>query len=845
MKQLGADDVRQVDIEDEMQSAYIDYAMSVIVGRALPDVRDGLKPVHRRIMYAMYDLGLTPDKSHKKSARIVGEVLGKYHPHGDTAVYDTMVRMAQDFSYRYQLVDGHGNFGSIDGDSAAAMRYTEARMAPLTTDMLTDIKKDTVDFTDNFDGTLEEPEVLPAKVPNLLVNGAAGIAVGMSTNIPPHNLAEVIDGVIEMIDNPEVETTELMKTIKGPDFPTGGIIMGRKPIKQYFETGRGKVKVRARTEIDELGNNKYQIIVNELPYQVNKAKLVEKIAKLVRDDKIDGITDLRDESDREGMRVVVELRQGVNPQVVENKLFKQTRMQTTFGVIMLALVDGEPQVLGVKKVIEHYINHQKEVITRRTKHDLNKAEARAHILKGFQKALSNIDKVVELIKGADDTSAAKEELIAEFAFSKKQAKSILNMRLSRLTNLERTKIDDEYEELQEKISYYKSILASEDKLLGIIKEELTEIKEKYGDQRRTEIRDQNIDLEMEDLIEEEDIVVAITQDGYIKRTSLDTYRNQHRGGKGVIALKTKADDVAKDIYVTSTHNYLFFFTDQGRVYRLKGYQIPEGGRQAKGIPIINLLNIDPEENITSVVPISEFKEDQYLFMATEYGRVKKTSLEEFNTNYTGLIALGLNQGDKLVDAKLTTGEQEIILGTKEGLAIRFSEQEVRNMGRTAKGVKGISLQQEDEVVGMDIVDDDKELLVITNKGYGKRTSLNRYRAQKRAGKGIITLKETERNGKVIDIKTVDKEEVILISEEGILLRTSAEEISKTGRNTQGVTVMRLSEDDQVASVGYISENEKVSNTEEVEEKTENEEEKQEENQEQEEEEQDITEESEE
>ena len=816
MKQLVADKVKQVDIEEEMQSAYIDYAMSVIVGRALPDVRDGLKPVHRRIMYAMYDLGLTPNKSHKKSARIVGEVLGKYHPHGDSAVYDTMVRMAQDFSYRYQLVDGHGNFGSIDGDSAAAMRYTEAKMAPLTTDMLTDIKKSTVDFTDNFDGSLQEPEVLPAKVPNLLVNGSSGIAVGMSTNIPPHNLVEVVDGVIKLINEPETDVKELMKIIKGPDFPTGGIIMGRKPVKQYFETGRGKVKVRAKTEIDEISNNKYQIIINELPYQVNKAKLVEKIAKLVRDDKIDGITDLRDESDRDGMRVVIELRQGMNPQVIENKLFKQTRMQTTFGVIMLALVNGEPKILGIKKVLEHYINHQKEVITRRTKHDLNKAESRAHILEGFKKALSNIDKVVELIRGADDTASAREELIAEFGFSKKQAKSILNMRLSRLTNLERTKIDDEYEELKEDISYYKSILASEEKLLDIIKDELKEIKEKYSDERRTEIRDQNIDLEMEDLIEEKDIVVAITKGGYIKRTKLDEYRNQHRGGKGVIALKTKDDDLANDIYITSTHNYLLFFTDQGKVYRLKGYQIPEGGRQAKGIPIINLLDIDPEENITSVIPISEFEEEQYLFMTTQNGRVKKTPLEEFNTNYTGLIALGLNENDKLIDAKLTTGNQEVILGTKYGLAIKFSEKDVRSMGRSARGVKGITLNENDQVVGMDIVDNDKELLVITDKGYGKRTSLDKYRAQKRAGKGIITLKQNDKNGKVIDIKTVKDEEIILISKEGILLRTSAAEISETGRNTQGVRVMRLNEDDRVASVGYISESEKVDNDKETE-----------------------------
>ncbi|WP_027339691.1 DNA gyrase subunit A [Halonatronum saccharophilum] len=804
MLELENDRIKPVDIEDEMQEAYIDYAMSVIVSRAIPDVRDGLKPVHRRILYAMNDIGLRPPKSHKKSARIVGEVLGKYHPHGDTAVYDTMVRMAQDFSYRYPLVDGHGNFGSVDGDSAAAMRYTEARMDKITIELLSDINKETVDFVDNFDGSLKEPKVLPARIPNLLVNGTSGIAVGMSTNIPPHNLGEVVDGVIEIIENPDIETNQLMKIIKGPDFPTGGIIMGRKAIKQYFETGRGKIKVRAKTEIEEMKNDKSRIIITELPYQVNKAKLVEKIADLVRDNKVEGITDLRDESDRRGMRVVIELKRGINPNIVLNRLYKYTRLKVTFGTIMLSLVDGEPKVLGVKDVLKYYLEHQKDVITRRTQYDLNKAQNRAHILEGFKIALDNIDRVIKIIRAADDSSSAQESLMSEFGFSEKQAKAILDMRLNRLTNLERNKIDDEYDGLQKDISYFKSILNSEEKLLNIIKEELLELKDKYNDDRRTEITDEIIDLEVEDLIPEEDIVITLTKGGYIKRILLDTYKNQHRGGKGIIGIKTKEGDMVQDIYTTSTHNHILFFTDKGRMYRLKGYQIPEGGRQARGTAIINLLDIENDENITTVIPIADFEDDKYLLMATKSGIVKKSSLEEYNTNYTGLIALTLDDDDELIDVKITDGNQDIILGTQNGLAIRFPEDDVRSIGRSARGVKGIDLQEEDKVIGLDTIEEEKEVLVITDKGYGKRTPTIKYRTQTRGGKGLITLNRTENNGNLIDIKVIDdSNEIMIITWEGILLRTSISEISLTGRNTQGVKVISLNKGDKVASIGYI------------------------------------------
>ena len=797
--------IRPVEIEDEMKEAYIDYSMSVIVGRALPDVRDGLKPVHRRILYAMNDLGMTPDKSHKKSARIVGEVLGKYHPHGDTAVYDTMVRMAQDFSSRYQLVDGHGNFGSIDGDSAAAMRYTEARMDEITTELLSDIKKDTVDFVDNFDGTLEEPEVLPARLPNLLINGSSGIAVGMSTNIPSHNLGEVISGAIKVIDNPDIDPIELMKIIKGPDFPTGGIIMGRGPIKNYFETGRGKVKLRAKSEIEEEDN---RIIITELPYQVNKAKLIKKIATLVRDDKIDGISDLRDESDRRGMRIVVELKRSANAEIVLNKLYKHTRLQTTFGIIMLALVDNEPKVLNMKEILEHYIEHQKEVVTRRTQYDLTKAKNRAHILEGFKIALDNIDQVIKLIRGSDTSKKAQEKLRANFDLTEKQAKAILAMRLSRLTGLERGKIDSEFNDLQKEISYLESILASEQKLLDIIKTELSELKDKYDDPRRTVITDQKIDIDIEDLIAKEEVVITLTKEGYVKRIPLDTYRSQHRGGKGIIGIKTKEGDIVQDIYNTSTHDYLLFFTDHGRVYRIKGYQIPEAGRQARGVAMINLIDLEADENITAVLPIANFEDENYLFMATKNGIVKKTKLEEYNTNYTGLIALTLDEDDKLIDVKITDGNKNILLGSKNGLAIHFSEEDVRSIGRNGRGVKGITLAADDEIIGFDVVDEEEvesyELLSVTEKGYGKKTPLSKYRTQSRGGKGIITLKSKENNGKLLDINVVQgDEEIILITTNGILLRTSLSEVSTTGRNTQGVRLMRLDDGDKLASIGQV------------------------------------------
>ncbi|MBM7624294.1 DNA gyrase subunit A [Sporohalobacter salinus] len=804
MPELKKQEVTSVNIENEMKDAYMDYAMSVIAGRALPDVRDGLKPVHRRILYAMHQLGITPNKSHKKSARIVGEVLGKYHPHGDTAVYDTMVRMAQDFSYRYMLVDGHGNFGSVDGDSAAAMRYTEARMSKLSTKLLSDINKDTVDFKSNFDDTLKEPEVLPARLPNLLINGSSGIAVGMSTNIPPHNLTEVIDGLIAMIDNPELDIIDLMKIIKGPDFPTGGLIMGRKGIKKAFETGKGKVKVRAKSEVEELGNNRERIIVNELPYQVNKAKLVEKIADLVRDGEVEGISDLRDESDRNGMRVVIDLKRSANAKIVLNKLFKHTQLQRTFGIIMLALVNGEPEVLSLKEVLQHYLEHQKEVVTRRTKYKLDKAEARVHILEGLKIAFNNIDAVVKKIRSSESKDIAKERLINNFDLSDKQAEAILKMRLQRLTGLEIEKIESEYQKLIKEIEYLKSILASEEKLLGIIKDEVLELKKKYKDERRTKIVDQEIDLALEDLIEEEEIVITITNNDYIKRIPLDTYRSQHRGGRGVIGINTDTEDSVEQLYTTSTHNYLLFFTNQGRVYRLKGYQIPEASRQAKGTAIINLLDMEPEEKITAVIPIEDFESDNYLLMATKQGIVKRTDLNEFNTNYTGLIALDLQQNDELIDVKLTTGHKDIILGTKLGLAIRFDESEVRSMGRTAKGVKGIDLTLQDEVIGADIIEEGGQLLVVTDKGYGKQTSVNKYRRQSRAGKGLLTIKRTDKNGKLTALKIVEEDdEVMLISKEGIVIRISVSEISSTGRNTQGVNLMNLAEGDQVVSLAHI------------------------------------------
>ena len=799
----------EVNINEEMKGAYIDYAMSVIVGRALPDVRDGLKPVHRRILYALHDLGITPGSSHKKSARIVGEVLGKYHPHGDRAVYDTMVRMAQKFSYRYPLVDGHGNFGSIDGDSAAAMRYTEARMAKITRELLRDIKKDTVDFIANFDDSLEEPEVLPARVPNLLVNGSSGIAVGMSTSIPPHNIEEVIDGLIKIIEEPETDIIELMKIIKGPDFPTGGIIMGKSSLYDAYKSGRGKIKVRAKTRVEKKDNHS-RIIVEELPYQVNKSRLIEKMADLVKENKIDGIKDLRDESGRQGMRIVIELKQGSTPKITLNQLFKMTQLQVTFSIIMLALVDGEPLILNLKEILEHYLEHQKEVVTRRTKYDLNKAEARAHILEGYLIALENIDEIVEMIKKAPDIKTARQNLMQTYKLTEKQANAILRMQLQSLTGLEREKVENEYQDLKEKIKYYKSVLADDDKLLSIIKEEIQKTKDKYKDERRTDIVNQKTDLAVEDLIEEEQIVVTLTNQGYIKRMPLEIYSSQHRGGKGIIGIKTKEDDFVKDIYCTSTHNYFLFFTSEGKVYRLKGYQIPEAGRQARGTAIVNLLNLEEKENITTVIPIKEFDENKSLIMATKYGLIKKTPLIDYKSNYTGLIGINLRENDQLIDVKFTEGDQNIIIATYRGQSIYFREEDVRSVGRTAQGVKAIELEDDDYIVGMGTNSEGCDLLVITEKGYGKKTSLENYRLQNRGGKGIITVKTTEKNGKVADIKVVeDDEELILISEKGKVIRTSVREISRTGRNTIGVKVMDLSEGDKVVSLARIASEEEV------------------------------------
>ena len=797
--------VKKIDIDQEMRTSYLDYSMSVIVGRALPDVRDGLKPVHRRILYALDDLGMTHTKPHKKSARIVGEVLGKYHPHGDTAVYDTMVRMAQDFSYRYMLVDGHGNFGSIDGDSAAAMRYTEARMAPIASEMMTDINKDTVDFIPNFDESLEEPEVLPARFPNLLVNGTSGIAVGMSTSIPPHNLGEVIDGVIKLINNPEVTTKELMGTIKGPDFPTGGQIMGRGSIYKAYKNGRGKLTVRAKTRVEDLSVNRKQIIVDELPYQVNKARLIKRIAELVKDEKLDAISDIRDESDRDGMRIVIELKREATPKVVLNQLFKHSRLQVTFSVIMIALVDKEPKVLSLKEILEHYLEHQKEVIRRRTQYDLDKALDRAHILEGYRIALANIDEIVEMIKNADEVDTARVNLMENYDLSETQANAILRMRLQSLTGLERDKIETEYKDLQEKITYYRSVLANEEKLLEIVEEEIMVIKDKYNDERRTAIMNRATDLELEDLIEEEQIVVTMTNQGYIKRMALDLYRSQRRGGKGVIGISTKEEDFVENIFTTTTHYKFLFFTNQGRVYRLKGYQIPETGRQARGTAIVNLLELAEGEKINAVIPVKEFPEDAYLIMATKNGLIKKTALEEYDTNYTGLIAVNLRENDELIGVRIIEEDENIFLVTRNAKAIHFNEADVRSVGRNSYGVKGINLEKDDQVIDMGIDSAGEELLVITENGYGKRTPISDYRIQNRAGKGIITANITDKNGKLAAARIVDDSlEMMVITQDGIIIRVPAAEISTTGRNTMGVKIINVGEDDRVVSLARIN-----------------------------------------
>ncbi|SHE86718.1 DNA gyrase subunit A [Seinonella peptonophila] len=796
--------IEEINISQEMKSSFLDYAMSVIVSRALPDVRDGLKPVHRRILYAMHELGLTPDKGYKKSAHVVGNVLAKYHPHSDSAVYDSMVRMAQDFSYRNILVDGHGNFGSVDGDAPAAMRYTEARMAPIAMEMLRDIQKETIDFGLNYDGQLKEPLVLPSRFPNLLVNGAAGIAVGMATNIPPHNLGEVIDGILLLIDQPETEIDQLIKVIKGPDFPTGGIILGYDGIKKAYRSGRGSIQIRAKTRMEESGNGKMRIIVEELPYQVNKARLVEKIASLVREKKLDGITDLRDESDRNGMRVVIELRRDVNPRIVLNNLYKHTSLQTSFGVNMLALVDGQPQVLNLKQALAHYLDYQIEVIRRRTQYELNKAEERAHILEGYRIALDHIDEVITIIRGSQTAAEAKDSLTERFGLTDKQGQAILDMRLQRLTGLERDKIEAEYKELKKEIAHLRSILADEQKIRGVVSDELKEIRAKYADERRTKIKLDASNIEDEDLIPEEEMAVLLTHRGYVKRMPLTTYRAQHRGGKGVAGMGTRENDFVQHLFVTHSHNHLLFFTNKGKVYRLKVYEIPELGRTARGTPIINLIQIDQDEHVQALIPVKTFAPDQFLFFATKMGVIKRTSLSEFeNIRRNGLFAINLRENDELVGVHLTDGEQEIIMGTTLGMSIRFHEKDVREMGRSATGVKGITLEKEDKVIDMDIAVPGKDVLIVTKNGYGKRTTLEEYRIQSRGGKGIKTLSVTKKKGPVVGHKVVSEEEdLMIVTQSGMVIRMNISGINRMGRYTQGVKLMNT-DTDEVATVARV------------------------------------------
>ncbi|NLJ85528.1 MAG: DNA gyrase subunit A [Firmicutes bacterium] len=794
-----------VGIEEQMRTSYLRYAMSVIVDRALPDVRDGLKPVQRRILYSMSELGMRSDRPHRKSARIVGEVIGKYHPHGESAIYDAMVRMAQDFSYRYMLVDGHGNFGSVDGDPAAAMRYTEARLSRLAEEMLRDLDKDTVDFIPNFDETLEQPEVLPSRFPNLLVNGASGIAVGMATNIPPHNLGEVIDGLVMLIDNPDVPIKALQRAIKGPDFPTGGIIFGRDAIDDAYATGRGRIRMRARVQLEQLSNGKTRIVVTELPYMVNKANLIEKIAGLVRDKRIDGITDLRDESDRTGLRVTMEVRRDTNPHVVLNQLYKHTQLQDTFGVIMLALVDGEPKVLNLKEVLQHYLDHQREVVTRRTRFELRRAEERAHILEGYRIALDNIDEIIRLIRGSASDREAREGLMSRFGLTEKQAVAILDMQLRRLTGLERDKIESEYADLVAKIARYKEILGDVREVYAIVREELLEIREKYADPRRTEITGHSGDIKIEDLIANEDIVVTLTHHGYIKRIPVDTYRSQRRGGRGITALTMKEEDFVEHLFITSTHSHIVFFTNKGKMYRLKGYEIPEAGRQARGVAIINLIQIEPGEKVQAVIAIDEYGDSEYLLMGTKMGRVKKTALREFDSPRVGLIGIVLEGGDELIGVRLTDGDEEILLVTREGMSIRFSETEVRPMGRATMGVKGINLDEGDEVVSMNVVEPGAKVLVVTEKGYGKRTDISEYRSQGRAGKGIKTINQTDRIGTIVGAKVVrEEDELMIINSSGLMIRQPVSDISVFGRNTQGVKLMRVEEDDKVVAIALVA-----------------------------------------
>lgn len=802
--------VKGVNITKEIETSFLDYAMSVIVSRALPDVRDGLKPVHRRILYGMQELGNTADKAYKKSARIVGDVMGKYHPHGDSSIYDAMVRMAQDFSYRYMLVDGHGNFGSVDGDGAAAMRYTESRMSRIAMEMLRDINKDTIDYTDNYDGSEKEPIVLPSRYPNLLVNGAAGIAVGMATNIPPHQLGETIDAVIALSENPAITTEELMEIIPGPDFPTGGLILGRSGIRRAYETGRGSIIIRAKVEIEQKSNGKETILIHELPYQVNKAKLIEKIAELVRDKKIDGITILRDESDRRGMRVVIEIRKDANANVVLNNLYKQTAMQSSFGINMLSLVNGQPKVMGLKEMLHHYLEHQKVIIRRRTEFDLRKAEDRAHILEGLRIALDHIDEIIAIIRGSRSGDEAKPQLMERFNLSERQAQAILDMRLVRLSGLEREKIEAEYQELQVLIAELKEILADEAKIVDIIRTEILELKERFNDTRRTEITSGGIEMiEDEDLIPVENSVVTLTHNGYIKRLAANTYRSQKRGGRGVQGMGTNEDDFVEHLMNTSTHDTILFFTSKGKVFRAKGYEIPEYGRTAKGLPIVNLLNIEKGEKVTAMIRVDSFEEDAYFIFTTKTGITKRTPVSQFaNIRTNGLIAISLREDDDLISVRLTDGEKQVIIGTRDGMLVRFQEDDIRSMGRTAGGVRGIKLRDGDEVVGMEIVEPGQEILVVTEKGYGKRTSEEEYRLQSRGGVGLKTIQITDKNGPMVAVKTVDgSEDLMLITINGMLIRMDVNDISLIGRSTQGVRLIRLGDDELVATVAKVEKEE--------------------------------------
>lgn len=811
------ENIKDINLTQEMEESFIDYAMSVIVSRALPDVRDGLKPVHRRILYGMHEMGMTPDKAHKKSARIVGDVMGKYHPHGDSAIYESMVRMAQPFSYRYMLVDGHGNFGSVDGDGAAAMRYTEARMSKIAVEMLRDINKNTVDFQNNYDETEREPKVLPARFPNLLVNGTTGIAVGMATNIPPHNLNEVIDALRLVMDNKEVTTNELMEALPGPDFPTGGLVMGKSGIRKAYETGKGSIMVRAKVEIEEMKNGKERILVTELPYMVNKARLVERIADLHREKRIEGITDLRDESSREGMRIVIEVRRDVSASVVLNNLYKLTPLQTSFGFNMLAIVKGVPKVLSLKSILEYYLEHQEEVIYRRTEFDKNKAEARAHILEGLRIALDHIDEIIKTIRSSNSDDVAKEALITKFDLSDRQSQAILDMRLRRLTGLEREKIEAEYQELLLLIADLKDILENHSRILEIISTELDEIQKKYGDARRTELLvGEVLSLEDEDLIEVEDIVITLTHNGYIKRLPSTEFRTQNRGGRGVQGMGVHDDDFVENLVSCSTHDTLLFFTDTGKVYRAKGYEIPQYGRTAKGIPIINLLGIDSSEKIEAIISLEGKAEtDQYLFFTTKLGTVKRTSVSEFrNIRTNGLKAIGLKENDSLINVALTNGDETIIIGTHQGYSVTFSETAVRSMGRSAAGVRGVRLRENDFVIGMDILHPTSEVLIVTEKGYGKRTSASEYPIKGRGGKGIKTANITDKNGNLAGLTTVSGEEdIMLVTNKGVIIRFELSSVSQTGRATQGVRLIRLEEDAQLSTMAKIAQEEIIDDNE--------------------------------